>query len=491
MGKMTEINRLQKEYELLNLELELRKTRATSNLLDFTRYTMPNYQVNWHHRLILYKLNEFAHGRIKKLILSVPPQHGKSEIASRRLPAFIFGLNPDKRIAGCSYNDTFAAKFNRQVQRIVDSEKYREVFPNTNLNSKNVATSSRGAHLRNAHEFEIVGHNGSYISVGVGGGITGNPVDILIIDDPIKGRKDANSKTIRESLWEWYTDDACSRLHNDSQQLIINTRWHEDDLTGRVIASEGDEWEVVNIPAILLSEIDRCEGDERNIGDVLWPEKHSLERMMKIKEKRPRTFSSLYQGKPSPDEGGIIKKDWFIILKKSQWPSIAPDYILIDGAYTKNTANDPTGMLAGFKHGNDLYVCAFITRHMEMPALRDFVPLFAEAVGFDHGGSMLIEPKASGSSLKQLLKENGYNAIEIGVNNKKESKFVADGKEARANAMSPYMEAGRVFLLEGAWNTPFLEELAMFPNATHDEAVDCLCYIIHRLLSRERKARVG
>src|SRR3990167_6178162 len=179
---------------------------ARRNLLEFTKLTKSDYSVNWHHKFICDQLTKFAKGEIKRLALSVQPQHGKSELASRRLPAYLFGLNPNLRIAGCSYNDTFSAKFNRQIQRIIDADVYRQIFPDTKLNTKNVATDSKGAFLRNAHEFEIVNYSGSYISVGVGGGITGNPVDILIIDDPVRGRADANSLTIRNKLWEWYTD---------------------------------------------------------------------------------------------------------------------------------------------------------------------------------------------------------------------------------------------------------------------------------------------
>jgi hypothetical protein len=385
---------------------------AKRSLIDFTTYTMPKYEVNWHHDYIAKILTEFSEGNIKKLMLFVPPQHGKSELTSRRFPPFLFGKNPNLRIAACSYNDTFASKFNRQVQRIIDSDEYKEIFPEVKLNTK------RTSYIRTTSEFEIVDKLGSYLSVGVGGGITGNPVDVLIIDDPIKGRETANSETYREKLWEWYTDEASTRLHNDSQQLLIMTRWHHDDLAGRLIEQEESEWVIINLEAIKENDY---EYDPRGYGEALWGNKHSKERLLNIKNKRPKTFYSLYQGNPNPDEGNKFKSEWFRIINDTEIPAIRWD-MYIDGAYTKNTQNDPTGLMICGKYMNDMIIKISIDKYLEMPELLEYIDNFAQANNFPQGGRIYIEPKASGITLKQFLKKRGYNAIEIKGKNIRVSK---------------------------------------------------------------------
>lgn len=299
------------ELELLEewnkLEREKLREEARSDILAFTRYTKDDYIVNWHHQLLCDKLNKFVNGEIKRMMVFLPPQTGKSELTSRRLPSYMLGINPDLRIALCAYNAPYASKFNRQIQRIIIDSSYKEVFPDTQLNVKNIATDSKGNYLRNAHEFEIVGRNGSFISVGIGGGITGNPVDIALIDDPIKGAEEAGSITYREKIWEWYTTELETRLNNNSQVLITLTRWNIDDLAGRVIANSDSEhsskWEVVIFPAI---KVDNSNPDDpRKIGEALWPEMHSLDKILESKHRNPIKFEALQQQNPKIMESGL------------------------------------------------------------------------------------------------------------------------------------------------------------------------------------------
>lgn len=303
---MTKNDELELLEELYTLQREKLRDEANSDFLAFTRYTKEDYLVNWHHRILCNKLQDFAYGKIKRMMVFMPPQHGKSELTSRRLPAYMLGLNPNLRIALCAYNATFASKFNRQVQRIMCEPSYNEVFPNTNLNAKNVATDSKGAYLRNSEQFEVVGKNGSFLSVGVGGGITGNPVDIALIDDPIKGAEEAGSQTYREKVWEWYTTELETRLHNNSQILITLTRWNVDDIAGRILDNSqlpnSRKWEVVVFPRI---KIDNSNPDDpRKIGDVLWPEVHSMESAMEAKQRNPVKFEALQQQDPKVMEAG-------------------------------------------------------------------------------------------------------------------------------------------------------------------------------------------
>ena len=193
---------------------------SRKNLLHFTKNTLEGFDIQPYHKAYYTLLDSFAKGHIKRLIVTMPPQHGKSEGSTRRLPAQILGLFPDKKVAVASYNTTFASKFNRDIQRIIDTKLYNEIFPDTTLNKSNVVTVSSN-YLRNSLEFEIVNRKGGLKSVGRGGALTGNKVDVMIMDDLYKDYMEANSPIIRDSVWDWYTTVVDSRLHNNSQQLIL------------------------------------------------------------------------------------------------------------------------------------------------------------------------------------------------------------------------------------------------------------------------------
>jgi hypothetical protein len=292
--------------ELYTLEREKLRDQARSDILAFTRYTKDDYITNWHHKVLCDKLNRFARGEIKRMMVFMPPQTGKSELTSRRLPPYMLGRNPNLRIAVCAYNATFASKFNRQVQRIILEPSYNEVFPDTRLNTKNVATDSKGNYLRNSEQFEVVGYQGSFISVGVGGGITGNPVDIALIDDPIKGAEEAGSQIYREKIWEWYVTELETRLNNDSQILLTLTRWNIDDIAGRIMKALSDQhsshWEIIIFPAIKVDNSNP--EDPREIGEVLWSGMHSLEKTLEAKQRNPVKFEALHQQNPKVMEVG-------------------------------------------------------------------------------------------------------------------------------------------------------------------------------------------
>lgn len=304
--KKCPLQREREEYALLLHERLVRESRA--DLLRFTLATMPTFNPADFHKRYYDKLTEFAHGDIRKLMVFMPPQHGKSEGSTRRLPAFIVGERPDTKVAIVSYNAPKARKFNREIQRIIDTPEYHEIFPDTCLNASNVTTVA-GAWLRNADEFEIVGRRGSVKTVGVGGALTGEPVDVLIMDDIYKDAKTAWSPTVRESVSDWYDTVAETRLHNHSQQLIVFTRWHEDDLAGTLLRQQGlydpitnkNGWVVVTYRAI--KEGAPTEYDPRNEGEALWEERHSLEKLQSIRTRNPHVFDSLYQQDPKPSEG--------------------------------------------------------------------------------------------------------------------------------------------------------------------------------------------
>jgi len=291
-----------------------RRELARRGILEFTRYTMPDYVPSWFHRNYAGILDYFISGRVKKLIISVPPQHGKSELSTRRMPGLMFGKNPNLKIAVASYNATMARRFNRDVQKIIDDEKFKMIFGSVGLK-----TGSRGQYIRTTDEFEIVNYSGSLKSVGRGGALTGNPVDILIMDDLYKDYAEGASPVIREGVIDWYSSVARTRLHNHSRQLIVFTRWHEDDLIGHIAKKERvepltkksqfekirpDVWYSINFPAISTEASILNEFDERKKpGLALWPERHSIEKLISDMEHDPEKFESLYQGNPEPKQG--------------------------------------------------------------------------------------------------------------------------------------------------------------------------------------------
>jgi len=450
----------------------LARRQARTHLLDFVRYTMPAYQVNWHHAYLASQLDLFEQGHIKKLMVFMPPQTGKSQLVSRHLPAFLLGRNPDRKIVGASYSSDLSSSFNRDIQRIVDDNPYLRLFPDTYLNQSNVRTIAHGGYLRNSDIFEVVGHTGFYKSVGVGGSLTGTPADIAIIDDPIKDAVEAYSTRTRETVWQWYDTVLKTRLHNDSQQLVTLTRWHEEDLAGKILASEGQDWTVISFPA--LKESNNDPNDPRQIDEALWPEKHSQERMQAIRKSSPTTFASLYQQRPSPAEGNLIKRAWFDIVDMPVLTAPPTIDFVCDTAYTEDERNDETALIPYFFHNNDLYLTDAIELWEEFPELVKSIPPYCYSKGYTQRSKLFVEPKASGKSVvQQLRRHSTLNIIE--------DTPPKEDKVTRVMVASPAMEAHRVKLVKGSWNKNFLDRVGLFPNAKNKGIVDCLVMAVNKL----------
>lgn len=445
---------------------KLRQKAAGGDFLSFVHYVNPRYRANWHHVHLARELEQFYNDPTRsRLMVFMPPQHGKSEQASRLFPAYVLGVNPDCKIAACSYSADLARAFNRDVQRVMDATpSYCEVFPGTRLNSARVSADSRGGTLRNTNEFEIVGRRGSYKSVGVGGGLSGRAVDLLIIDDPVKDAKEAFSTTVRESVWHWYQSVAETRLHNKSKVVIIMTRWHEDDLCGRLLQREPDKWRVVSLPAIKDDPTDL--DDPRQVGEALWPARHSLERLRDKEKQSPWVFAALYQQRPTPIGGGLIKSAWF---PRYQAAPEGPIRFYIDPAYTAKQANDETAVLAYKVHRGKIYVVHCTGVRKEFPDLVKWLPDYCEAVGYSPQSVIRIEPKASGLSIVQQLKsETSLNVIA--------APSPKDDKVARVAGISPILESGRVLFpdLSTGWVSDTFSQYEAFPNGAHDDRVDVL-----------------
>lgn len=296
--------------------------------------------MQWFHKTICDTLDKFKKGEIKKLMVFMPPQHGKSELTTRTFPLYLLGQNPNTKIAIASYSATIASYFGDQLDRRMDNGLFRSVF--------NVSLPVRGdGYKRNSEIIEIPNHEGYLLTVGRGGSLTSKSVDIGIIDDPLKDREEARSITIREKLWEWYTDVFETRLHNNSQQILIQTRWDQDDLAGRLLERDND-WTVLTFPAI--KEKDIKDYDPRKEGEALWPEKHSLDRILKVKEKSPITFNSLYQQDPKPSTEALIFGNWGEI---DSFPDDCEvEFYGLDFGFT----NDPTALVRIGKKNTRIFV---------------------------------------------------------------------------------------------------------------------------------------
>lgn len=299
----------------------VREVMARKHIYRFAQYAMPGFMPTLFHEQYYEALNLFAHGIIKRLIVTIPPQHGKSLGSSQLLPAYMLGLNPDLKIAIASYAFNLATRFNKRTQRVMTSDAYMRIFPLSRLKENSLSPSAPN-YSQTSEGFEVVEKTGGMYSVGRGGGLTGNEVDIMIMDDLYKDAMEGNSPIIRDATWDWYTSVVKTRLHNNSQELIVFTRWHEDDLIGRIEATEQvvelgsfDQvdpnhkgWYKLNFEAI--KESDKTEIDPRGYGNALWSEKHNKELLVGKRNLDRHTFDCMYQGRPS-SKGGLLYGDSF------------------------------------------------------------------------------------------------------------------------------------------------------------------------------------
>ena len=280
---------------------------------DFALTVYPFLELEEFHRTYYRVLEAFAQGRIGRLMISMPPQHGKSVGATTLLPAYMLGLNPDLRIALASYSGSLATKFNRRVQRILESDEYHTIFPQTDIKRSG---SRNNSYVRTGDEVEIIDHQGSLMSVGREGSLTGNRADIFILDDLYKDAMEASSPVVRENCWDWYTSVVRTRMHNSSQELIVFTRWHEEDLIGTLRQKEQvveltewsqlddiepSTWVALNFEALKTTPSTQI--DPRAQGEALWAEYHSAELLEAKRKLDPLRFEAMYQGRPTSREG--------------------------------------------------------------------------------------------------------------------------------------------------------------------------------------------
>jgi len=480
------VNALKIEYALVLEEKAQRLAR--SNLLDFTEYTFYDYQANWHHEILCEALEEFVAGKIENMIVMMPPRHGKSELVSRRLPAYIFGKNPDAQIIACSYAADLARRMNRDVQRIMESDNYTHLFPDSRLFSSNVRSLAKNTWLKNTDIFEIVDHRGVYRASGIGGGITGHGFDVGIIDDPIKNQKEAGSKVFRDAIWEWYTTTFMTRMEKGAQKLVTMTRWHDDDLCGRLLAEmksdpNADQWEVIRFQGIKTSKvfkigIDNFKSkikDPRKDGDALWPAKQPLKKLKTIKSALKRLFSGLFQQDPALQEGNILKR--IHLQYYTEMPRRFDELVQSWDATFKDTAS--SNFVAGHvwgRIGADAYLVDRV--HEKMDFTDTLKAINHLTTKHPNARRKLIEDKANGPAIISVLKSKISGLIAINPHG---------NKEERVQAISPMWESMNVWLPHTSiapWITEVVEEFMNFPNAPNDDDVDAMSQVLNYFYER-------
>jgi len=444
---------------------------AESDLLEFTKMTFKNYSVNWHHKVMCQKLNDFIDGKINRLIIEVPPQCGKSELVSKRMVAQLLGKNPDLMIVNAGYNHTHISGFNIGVQRIIESEEYRRIFQETTIKGK--YQKCEGKWERNVDKFDVCGYRGSYKTVGIGGSLTGSPMDIGIIDDPFKDYEEARSENRREAVWNWYTSVFRTRMHINTRVCIIMTRWHEDDIIGRIRSrvskdgNDGEDWEVLTLRGI--SELhDKFEYDPRGVGEALWPEKFNLDFLLKQKFLDEKNFSSLYQQHPSSATGTIFKRNWMLnddgylsLPDKNEFDLFCMSW---DMSFKDlKTSDYVVGQLWG-KIKSSFYLIDQVRGIMDFPATIDAFIAFSEK--YPYVISKLVEDTANGPAIISTLKSKIMGIIPVNP---------SGSKEARASAISPLFKAGNIKLPRrerSPWISQYVEEHLSFPDGKNDDQVD-------------------
>ena len=456
-------------YEQVKAEL------ARRHFVDYVRYVRPEYALNWHHILMANKLEDWMLGKIPRLALFMPPGHAKSEYGSRLLPSWGVGKFPEMKFIGASYGADLAQLMNRDIQQIMDTERFLDVFPDVRLNGSNVRSVANGKALRNSDMFEPMTPSGkkwggAYRGSGVGGSLTGFRGDRLILDDPFKNREEADSPTMRAKVWDWFTQVFGTRKRRGACELIIMTRWHEDDVAGRALAKGG--WEVVSLPGIMTDEdyLIKHPEDPREVGDVLWPEHYPIE---VIEERKndigTRSFNALYQQRPTAQEGAIIKRDWIRFYGGPGQPSYPENKIrrLIQSWDTSFKGSEGSDFVVGGVLGTDgvdYYLTDLVRGRMGFNAAKTAI----KAMSGKHpkATKKVIEDKANGPAIIDSLKKELTGITPYSPK---------DSKVARLNSCAPIFESGNFWLPDPSiapWVNDYIEELVAFPTATHDDQVD-------------------
>ena len=463
MTLLTKNSKKSSAEELDGATKEYRARReARRALLSFAQYTQPEYLTPPHIIDLANHLEAIERGELKRLIVVMPPRHGKSELVSLLFPCWYLAKHPHDYIVQAGYAESIALTHSRKARDIFITPAMTHLWPNIRHRPERAGQEMVIPERQAAHEWGTK-QGGSYYAVGIGGGLTGRGFNVGIIDDPVKDAEEANSETIRQKVWDWYTMVFTTRQAPNAAIIIVMTRWHEDDLVGRLLklmdkVPGSDQWTVLHNQAI----------DKDN--KALWPERYSLEWLQNLRAGQvddpdepgqgSRAFEALYQGNPTVAEGQIFKREWWkhygerpnFIRRIHSWDTAFKEKKLNDYSVCTNWGETEKGYL----------LLDVFRKKMEFPALKRAVK---DMYARDIPDVVLVEDAASGQSLAQELAEDTTIPI-VRVK-------VDKDKVARAFAQTPSIEAGKVLIPETApWLFDYIEELSGFPNAEHDDQVD-------------------
>jgi predicted phage terminase large subunit-like protein len=445
------------EAERLRLELRLSlleaREKANSSFLDFCKYVWPEMLVGEHHKRIAAALDRVVSGQCKRLMIAMPPRHGKSQMGSYLFPAYLMGKKPDSKLIVGSHTAELAQRFGRMIRNLVEDERYSEIFPEMKL-----SVDSKAAGRWNT------AHGGEAFFIGKGGAMTGRGGDVVVLDD-ILDEQDAVSETAMENTWEWYTSGPRQRLQPNGAIIIINTRWKTDDLSGRLLRQQGqlkaDQWEILEFPAILPS------------NTPLWPEYWNLDELEKVKMSIGlKKWNAQWQQQPTNDDGAILKREWWRRWKHDEPPSC--EYVLqtLDTAYSKKETADFSviatwGVFYPSADGGPALILLSVQKgRWDFPELKRVA---RSEYQYWQPDNVLIEAKATGTPLQQELRKMGIPVTMYSPGGRR----TGQDKVSRANAVAPILESGMVWYPEGEeFAQDLVEECAAFPNGTNDDQVD-------------------
>lgn len=443
----------------------IRRALARKNLADYATLMYPTYKTPPHIMLIANALERVERGECKRLMIFTAPRHGKSMLTSEFFPAWFLGRNPQKYLIHTSYSQDLVDDFGRKIRNQLQDPMFKGIFPDCVLASDSASIS----------KFNTT-KSGVYYGAGVGGAITGRGAHIMLIDDPLKGREEADSEVIRAKLKNWYRSVAYTRLMPEGAVVIIQTRWHQEDLAGWQLKDHADEgWEVIELPA--EAKYDDVLG--RKPGEPLWPESYPAESLAKIKKQLgAREWSALYQQEPLPDDGAIFNIEWF--NRYEDLPG-SPDFVIHswDTAAKDSDIHDPSSCTVWNVYGGKAYLVDRVNIRVQFP---DLVRAVQNLARRDKPNWVLIEDKSSGQQLLQTLRVETQLPC-IGIVPK-------DSKVIRAQGVTGFIEAGRVYLPASApWIPDYLAQLANFPQSRHDDDVDSTTQALQFIIERVGKRK--
>ena len=437
--------------EILNNLDALEKELAKEDYSVYLEYThFGRYRPSRHSDLICDYLMRVERGEIDRLMIFMPPRHSKSMTVTETFPSWFIGRNPNRRVIEVSYGDSLARRFGKANRQKIELFG-EELFGIRLSRDVNSVTS-----------WDVEGHRGGMISVGIGGGITGQGADLLIIDDPIKNRKEADSLTYRNMLWNEWQNTLSTRLQPGGRVILILTRWHEDDLAGRLLEHEPERWTVLSLPAICDSENDLL---GRKIGEPLWPEYGFDEKWAEETKKTvgSRTWNALYQQRPTPPSGAIIHRSWFKYYREA--PAQMDEYIQSWDFAFKDTDDGSfvVGQVWGRKGANKYLLDQVRAKLSFTESIRAIISLTSK---WPQAQAKLIEDRANGTAIINTLRNQVSGMLPV---------MPSGTKVERLNAVSPQFEAGNVYIPHPSiapWVHDYVEELVAFPNAPTDDQVD-------------------